>query len=223
MAKKTLRLASINVVTHGVGGDPLTVAEESIKEYSESNNNCDTVYCIVDRDKHPKNKFIEARNKLSSSINKKKFRLILSYPCIEYWFLLHLGNDTHPYHQPIDGNGSMGRLCKRRLKDEHYSEYDESNTQILNKFFNATFTKVTRLEAINRAKKLINNIVENDTINPSTMLFIPAIDIGLMANSNLKLQTITKNGKPIIETISQEKYEQYIKEFFDIFIKQKNL
>jgi hypothetical protein len=214
------RLSSVNIRTIGVGGDPLTVSNVAIEEYS-NDKTCDMVYCIVDRDKHPRNKFIEAKDKLISPKNKKKFRLILSYPCIEYWFLLHIVNDMNPYEQPVDGDGSMGRVCKRKLK-KYYSKYDEGNAKILTQFFDSKFTEATRLEAIKRARDLQDSVLKNDTINPLTMLFIPAMDIESMANPELG-NTSSKIGNPIIEILSQEEYEQYIEEVFDIFNRQKKL
>jgi len=216
--RQKFRLSSVNVKTIGVGGDPLTVAERSLKEYNETKI-YDTVYCIIDRDKHPREHFIKVRDKLLTERHKRVFRVIPSYPCFEHWFILHFTNDYNPYTQPVYGRGSMGSTCKSKLKSQYYSQYEEGSQEGLETLFNTKFTDAERINAINRAIILFNNISTNSSINPSTLVFLPAIDIELMANPHLK-EIPAGAIKPIIQEISQEKYEQYIKEFFDIFIQQ---
>lgn len=216
--RKNFRLTSVNIKTIGVGGGPLTVANYALEQY-KATKSYDIVYCLMDRDKHPRDHFIKVRDQLLKNQHKKIFRIIPSYPCFEYWFILHFANDNNPYTQPIDGKGSMGSTCKNKLKSQYYQLYDEGSQEVLETLFNTKFTDTKRINAINRAVISFNNINTISSINPSTLVFLPAIDIELMANPALAQNL----DKPIMQEVSQEHYEQYINEFFDIFIQQKNL
>lgn len=59
--------------------DPIGIVEEAIRE----NRNFDEVFCVIDRDRHAR--FDEAVAKAAEN----GVRVIASYPCYEYWLLLH--------------------------------------------------------------------------------------------------------------------------------------
>ncbi|MFN8769732.1 MAG: RloB family protein [Neisseriaceae bacterium] len=211
--KKKFRLMSVRLEIVGEGKDPLRVVEASVLRYNSSKkegNQFDSVYCIVDRDKHKS--LNQAKDLCLSKKYSAKFRLILSYPCIEYWFILHFANDTHPYHQPLEDDVSMGKLCKSRLKNKYYSNYSDSDLKTLEKFFAEIDNN--RLVAIKRAQSIMDDIVNNDTINPSTMLFVPVIHLTSLATNGLS------DVQFQIQAISFQEYEQYILNFFKIFHRQ---
>lgn len=208
--KKELRLSSVKIDVIGVGADPLTVVKKGEEHYELAGGNYDTVYCIVDRDKHPPKKILEAKDQVLKKKNKSVFRFVISLPCIEYWFMLHFKLDKKPYEQPIKkSGGSMGRICKSKFKKECYNQYDETNKTILTELFSKEFDLNARVSAIERARELMDLIEADDNINPTTMLFIPAIDLEILGGQLLPEHKI----KPI----EQKEYEEYIESFFKRF------
>jgi|SRR6185437_1805356 len=151
-------------ITSGKGSDPESVVNTAIelkKNSEKSAEGCfDYVYCVIDRDKHQKTKIENARAKSKAY----GIILIISYPCIEYWFILHYSNYKTPYNQ-IPGKGSIGTACKNQL-NKLYPNYDGK----LENFF--SFISDYIETATDRASTNYHRIEDQDCINPSTMLFI---------------------------------------------------
>lgn len=220
--KQKLRLYSTAIIeTIGVGGDPETVVDTAIDEYHRRKK-VDMVYCLVDRDNHPLGKYISAKEKFLRKEYRVKFRFILSYPCIEYWFKLHFdesnrNSHARPYAPP--SNGSIGRVCKSELK-EQYPYYDEGDKIKLDNFFSAIYPKTC--EAIEKAKQIIDqNLSCNTTINPSTLMFIPMVDIILQSSDCEYKEQLRVTYKQYLdevteEFINQQTYEQYIFRIFEL-------
>ena len=81
-----LRLA----VTHCGKTDPAGIVSEGIRQSKQF----DRVFCVIDRDEHQN--FDEAVQLASS---KPKVTVVPSYPCFEYWLLLHFGYTRKPYQR----------------------------------------------------------------------------------------------------------------------------
>ena len=72
--------AEVDIV-HCGKNDPLNIVKEAI----ERQRSFDQVYCAIDRDTHET--FDEAL--VLAKLHKKKISIIASYPCYEFWLLLH--------------------------------------------------------------------------------------------------------------------------------------
>lgn len=72
------------------GSDPMSVVNHALQLYREEKDKgdpYDRVYCVIDRDAHPR--FDDALRKLEAQKPSNVFHATVSIPCFEYWLLLH--------------------------------------------------------------------------------------------------------------------------------------
>ena len=153
--KDHLRLNTL-VVKSTVGVDPRTLVDTATKEARGEKHlgeRYDFVYCVFDRDSHPQ--FDEA----SKVAQDRQFRLARSWPCFEYWLLLHFEFSRAPYTRRH--NASPCDDCIRDLR-KHLPGYSKGDP--------ATFDNLQhRLEsAIANAKKALADADHTGEKNPST-------------------------------------------------------
>lgn len=105
-------LSSANIaVTPAQGSDPLSVvkhAKKLQKDESKRGEKFDRVYCVFDRDEHTN--FDAASNQLNTS----DIFPARSWPCFEFWLLLHFDYQRSPFH-PAHGR-TAAQLCQSLLK-----------------------------------------------------------------------------------------------------------
>ncbi|MDH2919329.1 MAG: RloB family protein [Sideroxydans sp.] len=87
-ASKHFRAHTKVEIAHCGKTDPKGIINEAIKRQAKF----DQVFCVIDRDTHPS--FNEAIQLASSHL---KVTIIKSYPCFEFWLLLHFGHTRKPY------------------------------------------------------------------------------------------------------------------------------
>jgi hypothetical protein len=75
-------------IAHCGKTDPKGIVEEAIRR----ERNFDQVFCTIDRDTHPS--FEEA---MALSETSCKVTMIPSYPCFEFWYLIHFGLTRKSY------------------------------------------------------------------------------------------------------------------------------
>lgn len=150
------RISTANVeVVHG-GSDPRTLvrkAKELRKNEKSLGEKYDRVYCVFDLDEHPG--FEEASSEATSS----GLFLARSWPCFEYWLLLHF----RPFQQPFARSGpkSPGHACVRELR-KHLTDYAKGMTGLFGLLQN--LLEVAKTNAIMVAK----NAEETGSVNPLT-------------------------------------------------------
>jgi len=110
--RKTYRLSTANIeVTPASGSDPLSVvkyAKNLVKKESNLGEKFNKVYCVFDRDEHTN--FDEA----SSQLNAGNIVSARSWPCFEFWLLLHFKYSRKPFSR---SNGkTAAQLCQSALK-----------------------------------------------------------------------------------------------------------
>ena len=116
------RISTANVkVVHG-GSQPQTLvsrAKKLRKDEEHLGEEYDRIYCVFDRDEHP--------NFAVASIEAKSSGLLLarSWPCFEYWLLLHFGQFQKPFAR--SGQRSSGHACERELR-KHLADYAKGMT-----------------------------------------------------------------------------------------------
>ena len=117
-----LRLNTLEVkATKGV--DPRTLVNIASKEDRREKRNgerFDSVYCVFDRDSHPQ--FEEASNMALD----RGFKLARSWPCFEFWLLLHFDFVRAPYARK--GSASPCDACIQNLRKHlpNYSKGDQT-------------------------------------------------------------------------------------------------
>jgi len=142
-------------IAHCGKNDPKGIVEVAVKRQ----HNYDHVYCAIDRDSDPK--FDAA---LSQADAHAKVTVIASYPCYEYWLLLHFRKTRKEYIGV--GNHSSGDLLAQDLrKEEGMQDYDKGASKSL---FDDLITKLPK--ARQRAAEVLAEASADDGMNPSTRL-----------------------------------------------------
>ena len=150
------RLNTANIEVVGTGADPQTVVRRALairdKEQGQGER-YDQVYCVFDRDQHAR--FSAA----SIQATDHGLRLARSWPCFEYWLLLHYEFSRQPFVN--SGGRSPCGNCIRVLS-QHVTGYDKATRGIFRRL-------VGRLErAKERARRAIRDATDTGDCNPST-------------------------------------------------------
>lgn len=105
-------LSSANIaVTPADGSDPVSIvryAKELQKNEKRRGEQFDKIYCVFDRDEHAN--FNAAYDQLVAN----KFESARSWPCFEYWLLLHFGYQRNPF--PPKHRKSSAQNCQATLR-----------------------------------------------------------------------------------------------------------
>ena len=143
-------------IDHCGKNDPLNIVKEAI----ERQRNFDNVYCAIDRDTHEN--FDEAL--ALAKLHKKKISIIASYPCYEFWLLLHFQKCQKPYRGI--GKNSSGDLVVRDLcKERGMESYAKGNSKNL---FDQLIDRLPK--ARQHAREVMADAIDNGNLNPSTQL-----------------------------------------------------
>lgn len=143
-------------VTHYGRTDPQGIVGEAIRR----SRNYDHVYCAIDRDSHP---LFAAAEQLARE-HKVKVTLNASFPCYEFWLLLHFRKVRRPYNKTA--KHSAGDLvCMDLCAEEGMSEYAKGAPKGL------FLRLLPRLdEAKKRAAEVLAEANADGNPNPSTRL-----------------------------------------------------
>lgn len=114
------RLSTANIKVTGVGAGPDTVVEiakELRNRERREGERYDRVYCLFDRNRHP------SFQGASSRARQLGLRLARSWPCFEYWLLLHF----EYARKPFTGSGRRSDCdnCIRALR-KHIGDYEKA-------------------------------------------------------------------------------------------------
>ena len=143
-------------ITHCGKTDPSGIVSEALLQSKKY----DRVFCVIDRDEHPN--FEQA---VAAVPQTSKVTVIASYPCFEYWLLLHYSYTRKPYLRA--GNKSPADCLIDDLKTkpgmEHYAKGGKSNI-----FSDLTISRFNSARL--RAAQALNEALEVGDLNPSTRL-----------------------------------------------------
>ena len=150
------RLSTANIKVVGSGSDPHTVVREA-KQLREDERRqgeqYDEVYCVFDRDEHP------AFDNASSEAATSGLKLARSWPCFEFWLLLHFVCSRRPYTN--EGGRSPCGNCIRDLRS-HLPGYKKATPGLFRKLED-------RLEDAKRnAERIQTDARTTGAPNPST-------------------------------------------------------
>ena len=150
-------LSTANIaVTPANGSDPVSVVRHAKKLQNDElkqGEKFDRVYCVFDRDEHAN------FDKASSQLNANHIRPARSWPCFEFWLLLHFEYKTKPFH-PARGK-TAAQLCQSLLKDKL-----PAYTKGMKGIFNTLFPNLDA--GIQNATRAQQYAQETDEKNPST-------------------------------------------------------
>jgi len=143
-------------ITHCGRTDPQGIVAEALAREAKF----DHVFCVIDRDGHQK--FDDA---LMAARQSPKIDVIASYPCFEYWLLLHFENTRKPY--TAVGKKSAADLLIDRLKThpgmEHYAK---GSIQSLFDYLNGPRFATARATA----PRVLADAKKSGDMNPSTRI-----------------------------------------------------
>lgn len=142
-------------IAHCGKNDPKGIVEEAVKRQK----NFDHIYCAIDRDSDPK--FDAALNQAGAHA---KVTVIASYPCYEYWLLLHFGK-TRKSYVGTDKHSCADLLVKDLRKEEGMGNYDKGAS---NRLFGDLLARLPN--ARKYAKETWEEAIADKGLNPSTQL-----------------------------------------------------
>lgn len=142
-------------VVHIGKTDPSNIIREGIQRSKEYDN----VFCVIDRDSHPN---WEAALRLAEGYDDVV--VLPSYPCFEYWLILHFHGNRSPY--AVQGKRSPGECCVADLKKcEGMADYAKGNDDRL---FDTLLNRLPT--ARRRARRTLDDATRVNDMNPSTRL-----------------------------------------------------
>ena len=150
------RLSTANIVVTGIGEGPIQIVQRaktlSQKEQSHGEK-YDSVYCVFDRDEH------SSFDQACAVANESNLKLARSWPCFEFWLLLHFRFTRAPYTR--SGQRSPADNCIRDLR---------KNLPAYNKAMPGIFADLEcNLEdAKKHARSALTDVVKTNDCNPST-------------------------------------------------------
>jgi len=150
----------VNVVveiTHCGKTDPLNIVKEAIARQGKF----DQVFCSIDRDTHET--FVKAIDLAKSS---PKVEVIASYPCFEFWLLLHFGYSRKPYIAA--GKHSAGDALIKDLRT--YPGLENYDKGLAQGVFSLLLQENRFANARGTAAKVIAEAIASGEMNPSTRL-----------------------------------------------------
>ena len=151
------RLSTANVEITGSGSDPRALVKTAKKLRDDEKrwgDRYDTVYCVFDRDEHTH--FNTASNEALSA----NLKLARSWPCFEFWLLLHFVYHRRPYAP--SGNRTAAENCVRELQ-QHLPNYTKGNTGVFEEL------KEDQLkDAKSNARHALSDAEATGEYNPST-------------------------------------------------------
>ncbi len=121
---RRLRLSTANVEVEGSGSDPSQLVEKakSLRNKEQRRGErYDAVYCVFDKDEHAH--FAEA----SDAAKSANLKLARSWPCFEFWLLLHFLYSRKPYVR--SGDRSPAQNCVRDLR-KHMPNYAKGDAGV---------------------------------------------------------------------------------------------
>lgn len=154
-AKHHFRIDVIVEIAHCGKTDPKGIVTEALGRQGKF----DEIFCAIDRDTHET--FDEA---LILAKTSKKITVIASYPCFEFWLLLHFGYSNKPY-TPVGKDSAAYRLIRELRTRPGMSNYDKSANESIFRLL------LDRLPTARKnAEKVLNDAIICGDMNPSTKL-----------------------------------------------------
>lgn len=147
---------SVEIIHCGVT-DPLNIVKEAISRQGKF----DRVFCAIDRDSHET--FVAAQQWVKDA---KKVELVVSYPCFEFWLLLHFGYNRKPY-MPTGKHSAAELLIKDLRSKPGFEDYDKGKDKSI---FKMLLDQDRFATARHIAPTILVEAKDSGEMNPSTKL-----------------------------------------------------
>ncbi len=161
--KLALSLSSVTVRA-AKNSAPISVVESAV-EYYQADGDFDAVYCVIDRDSHAT--FDQAIDRIQALRRSKQainIFAIPSYPCFEFWLLLHFQYSRKPFART--GKRSACGVLTNELKSlPGFERYDHGSKD------SYVLTQSRIQVAIKNAEKADHDAQETGEPNPSTKVY----------------------------------------------------
>lgn len=156
-AKLHFRCTPIVEIAHGKHTDPLGIVRDAAKKAA----NFESIFCVIDRDEHAN--YEEAVDEAKKT---KNLALIPSFPCFEYWLLLHVEYTTRSFCR--SGKKSPAQQLIEHLKTkELFCGYEKGDAkEIFEILFRENLIETARLNA----DRSLRSSREDGRTNPVTYL-----------------------------------------------------
>ncbi|MNF66150.1 hypothetical protein D3C84_479340 [compost metagenome] len=122
----------------------------------------DRVFCALDRDTH-----ICFDRAIDLAKRHPKIKVIASFPCFEFWLLLHFGYNRKPF--AAAGKNSPGDLVAKSLREKPNMEKYEKGKDI--SYFAQLLGEPFKT-ARTLAPKILEDVVKSGEPNPSTEIHL---------------------------------------------------
>jgi hypothetical protein len=139
--------------------DPLGVVLGGIKR----SRDFERIYCVIDRDSHDPHNFEQA---LSLANNNAKTEIFVSYPCFEFWLLLHFKYSRSPF-APKGKLSAADAVSEALKKFPEMEKYEKGDIKGL---FNELLPMLDL--ASQRAAQILIAADAEEEKNPSTPLHV---------------------------------------------------
>jgi len=180
-----LRTPRVRIAPNNSGSSPDRVVSHAEQLYDEDAqmgaDPYDKVFCVFDRDNHSTFKTALMRIKTLHSAGKP-FVAITSYPCFEYWLLLHFTYTRMPFH--AKGRQSIGdNVVKELRKQPAMKSYNKADRNIYGLLRPKTDI------AIRHAKQSATEAEQTGEKNPSTQVHLLVQELTELAKSHGRVPT----------------------------------
>lgn len=124
--------------------------------------NFDKVFCALDRDSH-----LCFGRAIDLAKHHPKIKVIASFPCFEFWLLLHFGYNRKPF--AAVGKNSPGDLVSKSLREKpNMEKYEKGkDTNYFAQLLGEPFQKARTL-----APKILEDVAISGEPNPSTEIHL---------------------------------------------------
>lgn len=169
--KFKLREKHITITYSVCGSAPMKVAESTDKEIEKAKSNgnpYDYVFCVFDGDREEGLK--EACAQILQTCKKeemknKKDALARSWPCFEYWLILHFNDSSSPFERK--GKKSSSDVCESKLRNTYHPNYKKANLKCLKVYMDKTKLQT----AIANGKRSRQRAQTDGANNPSSEVY----------------------------------------------------
>lgn len=154
------RLSMANIEIVGSGTDPRTVVKQAKKRRLKEIRNSekyDRVYCVFDRDEHV------TFGKACEEATASGIRPIRSWPCFEFWLLLHFRYSRQPYAR--SGGRSAAQNCVEDVR-QHLPGYAKATRGV----FGNLEDSLEQAKA--NAARALMDAAATEEFNPSTEIHL---------------------------------------------------
>lgn len=163
-----LRTPRVRIAPGEEGSSPDRVVDYANKLYDDDSrlgsDNYDQVFCVIDRDSH--SKFDAAIQRIEElRLSGKPFVAIPSYPCFEYWLLIHF-KPTRQYFQAVGKCSVCDKVIRELRNQQGFNAYAKADRGVYRKLKDRTSA------AIKHAKQARIDADRTGEKNPSTDVYI---------------------------------------------------